>query len=456
MDVKSLSDCRGIDHDEKFITGSSNKLSTPSTTRQPTMIYHRHPGPRSTYCDICQRPFSRPWVLNRHLKSKHGTKLIFHCDIESCNQQFTRKDTLERHKANQHGSSKVPCPSCGKAIRSEGLSAHHNSKACWNGNAVADEVDAFSADRARVSQTPSERRDIQTVLEETGDTSNSDQLMAPTLGSPGASPRNPQLHEIPKDLGPSVPPFDLDEGLDRVVDAANDFLPHHMDPLNQNLGFDVPDLSIQYDPQFMYLAEWVSEDSGALPAFGASTGPILVPDSPRPFFGSDIMDPMFYSRSDIQRSADFIETSLEDRFESEPYQAVAMEEQSPSPRYRGFYLHRRVDGMSRMHLGAFAPESPDSVPNFDMNTTIKNAPVKAGESIHVQEDKSPSTRSFRFFVSTFAQQCRGSFEVFKFRLRFVHEGTHHKGEDYHANWNNTPPQSKPKLLRALDFRRLLR
>ena len=59
-------------------------------------------------CKICQKTFSRPNHLNRHLKEVHSDGPKFSC--LNCHVQFKRKDALKRHeKQNTDESGNLTC-----------------------------------------------------------------------------------------------------------------------------------------------------------------------------------------------------------------------------------------------------------------------------------------------------------------------------------------------------------
>ena len=82
---------------------------------------------RDTYCRECRIEFSRPYVLQRHLNTVHMHIKNFVCEYSNCNLSFTRRDTLHRHKETQHGLGKIQCPSCGCAVRKDGLAGDPSS-----------------------------------------------------------------------------------------------------------------------------------------------------------------------------------------------------------------------------------------------------------------------------------------------------------------------------------------
>lgn len=89
----------------------------------------------ATYCPDCNRHFSRPYVLNRHLDSVHS-KLKFVCDYTDskgyCGESFPRQDNLSRHRAEQHEGGKAMCWLCGGEFRKNYLPIHQTTRTCYD------------------------------------------------------------------------------------------------------------------------------------------------------------------------------------------------------------------------------------------------------------------------------------------------------------------------------------
>nr|CAD7593659.1 unnamed protein product [Timema genevievae] len=85
-------------------------------------------GPRPHQCDICGKCFKRTRVLNYHILTHGGQRLI--CDV--CGKCFKRKDYLKSHILTHSGQKPHKCDVCGKSFnRKDYLKFHffnHNDQ----------------------------------------------------------------------------------------------------------------------------------------------------------------------------------------------------------------------------------------------------------------------------------------------------------------------------------------
>ena len=109
---------------------------------------------QGTYCNKCQRDFSRSFTLRRHLEEIHGAPPRLSCAHEGCEETFARGDTLGRHIATQHGSAKKPCPKCGSCIRPDGLVEHLATKSCRSKAVEGRTIENVQGEQPPAGSTP--------------------------------------------------------------------------------------------------------------------------------------------------------------------------------------------------------------------------------------------------------------------------------------------------------------
>ncbi|XP_050306527.1 zinc finger protein 652-B-like [Anthonomus grandis grandis] len=85
-----------------------------------------HPGLKIHTCHVCDKQFSRPNHLKRHLTS-HSEEKPFCCEI--CTKSFVRKDHLLQHQKLHEQQEDIPCDVCGKCFnRADHLAKHKASR----------------------------------------------------------------------------------------------------------------------------------------------------------------------------------------------------------------------------------------------------------------------------------------------------------------------------------------
>jgi uncharacterized Zn-finger protein len=85
---------------------------------------------KTRFCNDCEKNFSRPSTLKRHVESVHSTSSPILCNFEECGRTFGRIDSLNRHVVTIHGDAKVTCNNCGDAVRKDGLNSHMKTLSC--------------------------------------------------------------------------------------------------------------------------------------------------------------------------------------------------------------------------------------------------------------------------------------------------------------------------------------
>lgn len=82
---------------------------------------------KSNQCPVCQKTYSSPSKMRRHLKEIHSTQKKCICDV--CGKQFLTPDRVREHRKKIHekGSEKFECDICKKVMRSKHSISDHMS-----------------------------------------------------------------------------------------------------------------------------------------------------------------------------------------------------------------------------------------------------------------------------------------------------------------------------------------
>lgn len=99
---------------------SISKTKITSRSSSLTSTRASSPRPKNYVCDFedCTKAYTKPSLLEHHMRSVHYGYRPFKCTVEGCNESFTRKDHLTRHilKHSEDKNKPFHCSVCSKGV----------------------------------------------------------------------------------------------------------------------------------------------------------------------------------------------------------------------------------------------------------------------------------------------------------------------------------------------------
>ncbi|XP_062381140.1 zinc finger and BTB domain-containing protein 49 isoform X2 [Sardina pilchardus] len=125
---QSLDERVGSENLEDSTSGTSQKVSTPSTVNTVEMFSESSRAPpgqsrnKNYCCEICRKAFKHPSNLELHKRSHTGEK-PFQCNI--CGKHFSQSGNLQTHLRRHSGEKPYICELCGKSFAASGDVQRH-------------------------------------------------------------------------------------------------------------------------------------------------------------------------------------------------------------------------------------------------------------------------------------------------------------------------------------------